>query len=157
MQPIIPDPEKWGKRPRNPPEKQEAKLQAECVFWYRNVWYKNFRHLWATFNEGQDVNTKESMGLMPGASDLIYKETPGRGLIPLELKFPGEDHEVSRIIRQAEFIMDVGDYGGFVDNLEQFQRIIQGENCWIDPVKVLKYCKSIKNKTLTWNKNLFEL
>jgi len=150
-----PEPDKWGKRPRPPSHRYEAKLQVECVLWYRNIWYKDFRRLWATFNEGQDVNTKDSMGLMPGASDLIYKEKPGRGLIPLELKFPGETHEVARIKKQAEFIIDVGDCGGFVDNLEQFQRIIQGEDCWIDPVRVLEYCKKTKFKTLIWNKDLF--
>jgi hypothetical protein len=75
--------------------------------------------------------------------------------MPLEIKFPGETHEVSRIIKQAEFIIDVGDCGGFVDNLNQFQRIIQGEDCWISPVKVLDYCRKLRYKTLIWNRELF--
>ena len=152
-----PDPAKWGKRPKPLQNKREAKLQVECVLWYRNIWYKNYRCLWATFNEGRDVNTKDSMGLNAGASDLMYKEKTGRmrGLIPLELKFEGETHEVARVKKQAEFIIDVGDCGGFVDSFEQFQRIIGGEDCWIDPQKVLDYCNKTKFKTLTWNRNLF--
>ena len=134
---------------------KEARLQAQCVLWYRNEWYSHPRSLWATFNEGQNVNAKNSSGLIPGVSDLLYHESWNRGLIGLEMKFPGERHETARLISQATWIIEICNCGGFVDDFDIFKNIIKGENCWINPVKVLQYCQSIKSKTIEWNRDLF--
>ena len=92
---------------------------------------------------------------MPGVSDLLYYESWDRGLIAIEMKYPGERHEVSRLISQASWIIDVCKCAGFVDDLGMFKNIIKGDNCWIDPVKVLHYCQSVKSKTIEWDRNLF--
>ena len=133
---------------------KEAILQAKCVQWYRNVWYQNQDGLWSTNNEGRDVNTKMTMGMRAGVSDLCLKD--GRGLGGIELKAHGEVHTVSHVIRQATWIINVCDFGGFCDNLEQFQRIVQGEPCWYDPRKVLEYLKTLKTKSFTWDSTKFE-
>ena len=134
---------------------REGRLQAECVLWYRNEWYSHPRSLWATFNEGQNVNNKNSLGLIPGVSDLLYNENWNRGLIGLEMKYPGERHDTARLISQATWIIEICNCGGFVDDFDMFRRVIKGENCWIDPVRVLEYCRKIKHKTIEWDKRLF--
>jgi hypothetical protein len=134
---------------------KEAKLQSECVKWYRNEWYKNPKSLWATFNEGQNVSGKISIGLQGGVSDLLLYERNGRGLIGIEMKYPGESHNVLHVIRQAQWILDVCDCGGLVDNLFQFQRIIQGESAWYDPERVLAYLDTIKTKSFVWDGSKF--
>ena len=130
---------------------KEARLQSEMVKWYRNVWYKNPKMLFAVFNEGINVSGKISMGLVPGVSDLLYYEKDGRKLLGLEVKHPGESHDVAHVSRQLKFIIDVCDGGGIVDSLIQFQRIIQGENCWHDPQKVLTYLSTLKTKSFVWD------
>lgn len=134
---------------------REGRLQAECVIWYRNVWYKNPKHLWATFNEGKDVNTRNSLGLTPYVSDLLYYEPRGRGLIGIEMKFPGETHEVRRIIGQAKWLYEVTSVGWFCDSLEMFQEIIKGGE-GIDPLAVLDYCCGLKTRGMVWNRDKFK-
>jgi len=141
---------------KNPINKVEAKFQTKCVLWYRNIWYQNLHNLFAVFNEGIDVNTKNSMGMVPGVSDLLYYESWKRGLLGLECKSPGMSHSVAKLIRQAKWIIDVCDGGGFFDDYEQFQRIIKGENCWIDPKKVLAFCEHTNKKTIIWNREIFK-
>ena len=143
-----------GKKPREV-HHREGRLQAECVLWYRNIWYKNPKHLWATFNEGKNVNTKFSLGLIPGVSDLLYYEPTGRGLVGIEMKFPGETHEVRRIKTQAQWLIDVCSVGYFCDSLEMFQSIITGGD-GIDPSLVLSFCSSLKTASLIWNNERFE-
>lgn len=135
---------------------KEGRLQAQCVIWYRNEWYRNPRNLWATFNEGRDVNTKLSLGLTPFVSDLLYFESWGRGLIGIEMKFPGESHEVSRLVGQAKWLIEVTSEGYFCDSLEMFQDIIKGGK-GVSPLAVLNYCNALSTKTLTWNSELFKL
>lgn len=132
---------------------KEARLQAEAVKWYRNVWYQNQDGLWATNNEGRDVNTKMTMGMRAGVSDLCLKD--GRGLGGIELKAHGEVHTVSHVIRQATWIINVCDFGGFCDSKDIFIRIVQGEPCWYDPRKVLEYLKTLKTKSFTWDSTKF--
>lgn len=132
----------------------EGRLQAECVLWYRNEWYRHPRNLWATFNEGKDVSSKLSLGLTPFVSDLLYFEPWGRGLVGIEMKYPGESHEVRRIMGQAMWLIDVASEGWFCDSLEMFQRIIRGGG-GIDPHTVLTYCQGLKTKTLVWDANNF--
>jgi hypothetical protein len=134
---------------------KEARLQAECVRWYRNDWFKNPKMLFAVFNEGLNVSGKISMGLVPGVSDLLYYEKDGRKLIGIELKFPGESHDIQHVIRQCKFIIDVCDSGGFCDNLEQFKQLIQGGSTLYDPQKVLAYLESLKTKSFVWNSEKF--
>lgn len=134
---------------------KEARLQSDCVHWYKNIWYQNQKALWATFNEGQNVSGKISMGLQGGVSDLLLYERAGRGLIGIEMKYPGESHNVLHVTRQCNWILDVCDGGGFCDNLEQFQRIIQGEPAWYDPRKVLAYLATVKANSFVWDGSKF--
>ena len=133
---------------------KEARLQAEAVKWYRNIHYQNPKCLWSVSNEGKNVSGKISLGMLGGVSDLLLYEKNGRGLIGIEMKHPGESHNVAHVQRQARWILDVCN-GGFCDNLFQFQRIIQGEDCWYDPIKVLAYLKTLKTKSFTWDSTKF--
>lgn len=133
----------------------ESQLQAQCVLWYHNEHYQNPRNLWATFNEGRDVNTKRTMGLLEGVSDLLYF-CPIYGLTAIEMKFEGKSHETKRLISQAEWILEVPKRGGFCDSLEMFQQIIRGKSQGIDPQAVINYCKQQKTKTITWKNERFK-
>lgn len=132
---------------------KEARMQVECVRWFRNEWQKNQKGLWATFNEGRDVSTKISMGLLPGVSDLILKDYRGMG--GLEAKFPGETHTVDHLKKQATWIIETCDFGGFFDSVEQFKAIIQGKSAWYDPRVVLKYLESVRIKSIVWDGSKF--
>jgi hypothetical protein len=125
------------------------------VKWYRNEWYKNPKSLWATFNEGQNVSGKISIGLQGGVSDLLLYERNGRGLIGIEMKYPGESHNVLHVIRQAQWILDVCDCGGFVDTRNSFIEIIKGNDSWIDPKNLLIYLEKLRTKTFIWNSSIF--
>ena len=132
---------------------REARMQSECVTWYRCIWYQNRRGLWATNNEGKDVGKKLAMGMLSGVSDLCLKDA--RGLGGIEMKYPGESHEVAHVINQAEWIIETCDFGGFVDGFEQFKRIVQGESAWIDPHKVKAYLLTLTKKTFIWDSSRF--
>lgn len=132
---------------------KEGRMQYECVKWYRNEWCKNPKRLWATFNEGRDVATKISMGLLPGVSDLILKDYRGMG--GLEAKYPGETHTVDHLITQAKWIIETCDFGGFFDTTEQFKAIVQGKSAWYDPKVVLRYLESLKVKSIVWDGSKF--
>lgn len=131
----------------------EAKLQSECVLWYKNNHVNSRRELWATFNEGKDVNSKLSMGMTVGVPDLMHFGESG--LTGIEMKYPGTGHNVKHLINQAEWLINVPSRGWFCDNLEEFKCIIGGGR-GIDPVKVLKYCKSVKTKSIVWKREFFE-
>ena len=45
---------------------EETKLQASMHLWYANESGYDPRTLWATFNEGEGVGKKKSMGLVEG-------------------------------------------------------------------------------------------
>lgn len=129
----------------------EAKLQAQCVMWYRNEWYKNPKNLWATMNEGRDVNTKRSMGMMEGVSDLLYFCPEEKRLIAIEMKLPNTTHSIPHLIRQAKWIIEVPQLGGFCDSLEMFKAIIKRESNGIDPREIIDHCTNLKQKTIKWN------
>ena len=132
---------------------KEAKLQKECVIWYRNIWRWNNDGFWSTNNEGRDVNTKLSMGMRAGVSDLCLKDERGFGGI--EIKAHGESHDVKHVIRQAQWIINVCDFGGFCDSLEQFQSVVQGTGECYDPKRVLAYLNTLKTKSFTWDATKF--
>jgi hypothetical protein len=132
---------------------RESRLQYECVKWYRNLSGYPQDNLWAVFNEGRDVNTKLSLGLRAGVSDLLLKDH--RGLVGIEMKYIGETHVVTHLIRQAEWIQNVCDKGGFCDNLEQFKNIAGGDPAWYDPGIVLYYLRRIKTKHFVWDSSIF--
>jgi len=134
---------------------EEAKLQAECHIWYVNEFRGKPLNLWSTFNEGKNVSQKLSMGMVPGVSDMLYYESWGRGLIGLEFKYSGTSHNVSHLLNQASWIFDVCDCGGFVDSFAVFKHIIKGENCWIDPQKVIDYCHSVNTGSIVWESGKF--
>ena len=137
---------------------QEGRLQAQCVIWYRNLHCSRpalFKHLWATFNEGKNINTKLSLGLMPYVSDLLYLRPETKELVGIEIKFPGCEHEVKRVIGQARWIIDVPGAGGFCDSLELFMKIIRGESEGIDPKKVISHCEKLKSSRFIWDSKLF--
>lgn len=95
------------------------------------------------------MNKKLAMGMLPGVSDACLKDH--RGLGGLEFKYPGEGHSVQHVIDQANWILHTCDFGGFVDDFHQFQRIVQGAPDWIDPRRVLNYLATIKTKTFIWD------
>ena len=134
---------------------KEARLQAECVKYYRNEWYQNPKALFSVFNEGVNVGGKISLGMVGGVSDLLLYEREGRGLIGIEMKYTGESHNVLHVIRQCNWIIDVCDGGGFVDSLDQFKRIVYGEPAWYDPRKVLLYLATLKTKSFIWDGSKF--
>jgi hypothetical protein len=131
----------------------EAKLQQQCVMWYKNKYPDSGKHLFAVFNEGRDVSTKMSMGLTPGVSDLIYIGEDGKAY-GYELKQLGTEHNVSHLIEQASWLIEVlSGRGWFCDSLEAFQRAILGDHSLcISPVKVLDYCRKLRTKTVLWDK-----
>lgn len=129
---------------------EEGRLQAECVKWYRNEWCKNPKNLFSVFNEGLNMSTKLSLGMVGGVSDLIYYEPNSRKLIGIEMKFKGKFHDVKHLIRQSEWMIDVCDQGWFCDSLEMFKGIIDGTGVGIDPEKILKDLKNTKSKTIIW-------
>jgi len=133
----------------------EAKLQAECHIWYVNEFRGKPLNLWSTFNEGKNVAQKRSMGMVPGVSDMLYYESWGRGLIGLEFKYPGTQHNVNHLMTQAKWILQVCDCGGFIDSFADFKAIIKGDNCRIDPQKVIDYCKSVKTGSIVWDPSKF--
>ena len=139
----------------------EGKLQANMVLWYRNDWYKLPKNLWATFNEGQNANMKQSLGLIPGVSDLLYLEPRGighgRGLMGIEVKYPGERHKVAHVIRQAKWILEVPGIGGFCDSLEMFREIIRGDHNGIDPRSVILYLEKLKTTEFVWDSSKFTI
>ena len=135
--------------------KNEAQLQASCVEWYRNDWHKNLDGLWATFNEGQNVGGKLSMGMLAGVSDLLLKDD--RGLIGIEMKFSGNSHDVIHLRRQANWILNTCDGGGFCDGKNMFIRIVMGEDAWVKPDVVLNWLKDVKTKTIVWDSKNFRL
>jgi hypothetical protein len=61
---------------------RESRLQYEAVRWYRNFSGYPQDNLWAVFNEGRDVNTKLSLGLRAGVSDLLLKDHRDREIAP---------------------------------------------------------------------------
>lgn len=132
---------------------KEAKLQAECIHWYRNIFYQNRRGLWSVTNEGKDVNKKLALGMLPGVSDLCLKDS--RGLGGIELKYPGEDHNVLHVINQAEWIIETCDWGGFCDSKEIFIQMVKGESSGIDPRKVKAYLLTLTKKSFTWDSSKF--
>jgi len=140
---------------RAPSANEEAKLQTECNLWYINEWRQHPKNLWTTFNEGKNVSQRLSMGMVSGVSDRLYYESWGRGLIGLEFKYPGTKHDVQHVIRQCEWILEVCDGGGFIDDRSQFINIITGHNSWHDPSRVLLYLSKIKTSSFIWDGSKF--
>lgn len=129
---------------------EEGRLQAECVKWYRNDWGYFPKNLFAVFNEGLNMSTKLSLGMVGGVSDLLYKDPNTGDLVGVEIKFKGKSHDVKHLIRQAEWIIDVCDQGWFCDSLEMFKGIIDGTGIGINPKDVIALCKKAKTKTIIW-------
>lgn len=133
---------------------KEGRMQAECMRWFRNE-YSGCGYIWGTFNEGLDVQTKISLGLLPGVSDLLGYKLPRPGLTGLEAKFPGESHNVKHVLRQAHFILDVCDTGWFFDNVAQFQSIVLGTGKGYEPSRVVEVLNRLKTASFVWNGNMF--
>ena len=117
--------------------------------WYVNESGYDGRTLWATFNEGEGIGKKRSMGLVEGVSDLLMYR--GDELAGIEVKVLGEQHEVDRLRKQAEWIRDVcGGNGGFCHSLEMFKEFVRGDGGIVPAWFVLRELKWVKTKTVKW-------
>lgn len=96
------------------------------------------------------MNTKLSLGLQRGVSDLLLKDH--RGLIGIEMKHLGMYHPVKHLIEQAEWILDVCDAGGFIYSLESFKQVVLGRSSWVHPLIVIDFCRKVKTKSVLWDK-----
>lgn len=131
----------------------EAKLQSECVMWFKNTYPEYADRLFAVFNEGKDVTHKLSIGLTPGVPDLLYVNTKGF-LIGFELKQKGSRHNVKHLIRQSEWMLSVlPGKAWFCDSFDEFRNYfdLASVTGLIDPRRVLEYCKKCKKKEIEWD------
>lgn len=133
--------------------KKEGKLQAQ-IFSY--IWnkYPDMRGcLFSTFQETSsqiDGAIKRSLGLVAGVSDFIFCDNGDT--VGIELKYPDSSHKVDHIIQQAQWLLKVPKRGYFCDSLEMAEDIIINKGKGIDPKRVLEYAKSLKTKTMIWQK-----
>lgn len=143
--------------------KSEAKLQADCIIWFKNNHVELSQRMWATMNEGRDVTLKLAMGMTPGVSDILYYGEDDH-LYGFELKLPGAVHSINHLKKQAKWMVDVlGDRGFFVDSFEAFKKACGG--CGQDsdtseciPAKVVyDFCCKCKQKTITWRHDGFSV
>lgn len=133
---------------------EEARLQARCVVGHAAKYPERRKFLIGYFAETKsrvEGAQKQSLGLVRGVSDLMYFWGRFRGI---EMKFPGSSHKVDHLKEQCEWLITVPDEGYFCDSEEMFWEIIEGGN-GIDPRKVLAYLKTIKDKSITWDRELF--
>lgn len=129
----------------------EAKLQSDCVLWYRNTIHEIPPRLWGNFNE--NAKHKLSSGMLKGISDLMYM-TVDKELIAVELKFPGTRHDCTHLREQAEFLKNIPHKGFFCDSLDQFKNIILTGGGGISPESVLRYIEGRKS-SIKWDSSKF--
>ena len=109
-------------------EQSEAKIQQSCVQWFKNNYC--LRHhsprcvIQSVPNESkskQETLVKLSMGMLPGASDLVVI-IPGIVLF-VEVKRPGEKpRENQREYRDT--VIELGFRYEVVTSIEEFQQLI---------------------------------
>lgn len=123
---------------------KELKLQAEMVLKFSQEYPKRRGDLFATFQTTSSVIQGSNMlsaGLVAGVSDLIYIDSYGQ-LVGIEVKFPGEYHNLIHILEQCRFLTENAHHGWFCASLEQFDEIIRTDGKWggIDPCDVVDWC-----------------
>lgn len=130
----------------------EAKLQQQCVVWYKNTYPHYGKRLFAVFNEGKDVTHKLGVGLTPGVPDLLHVDIYGF-LYGYEMKQIGTYHKVEHLIVQAKWMIEVlQGRGYFCDSLEAFQKAMEGDfSLCVNPEIVLKNCLRLKSKSVLWD------
>lgn len=126
----------------------EAQLQAECVLGWKNANPRKADRLWATFNEGENVGKKLSMGMSIGCPDLLHYDN--HILTGIELKFKGTRHNRMHLIKQAKWLMSIPDKGYFVDSVEMFMSVMEG-GVGILPEEVLRRCEKSNKSSILWD------
>lgn len=156
----------------------EHQLQADCVIWFSQEYPLLRGSLWGNFAEQgiASAGKKLSLGLVKDLPDLMFSINGTFGGI--ELKLPRSRHCVDHLVGQACWLYGNTDIGVFCDSLDGFKcliksviavpatgtafsqelkllRFIGDDSSIIHPLMVIDYCKSIKTKTTTWNKENF--
>ena len=132
--------------------KTEARLQAKMVIEFSQKRPEEKGCLIGYFAETENKiegATKLSLGLVKGASDLLYVTKTSR-LIGIEVKAPGSRHSVRHLQEQARWLMKVPFLGFFCDTLEMFWDIINYQ-AGIRPKDVLEYLEKVKTETIAWD------
>ena len=129
------------KRTRN---QKELKLQAQMVLKFSQEYPERRGDLFATFqntNSAIQGSNMLSAGLVAGVSDLIYIDSYGH-LIGIEVKFPGEYHNLIHILDQCRFLIQNAHNGWFCNSLESFCSIVEldGISGGIHPEMVQAWC-----------------
>lgn len=110
-------------------EPTEARLQQDCVVWFRNTYpHQRYRLIMIHNNPRSAIDGTRliGMGMMKGASDLIYlRESSGITVLPhfLECKLPMGYMSPEQKVFQSR----VQGYGWKYDvfrSLEEFQKLI---------------------------------
>lgn len=130
--------------------KSEHALQADIVVWYWNTYPERRGTLWANFAEQNKIQAsmKKPLGLVRALPDLMTVRD-GK-LIGIELKLPNTRHERTHLIEQATWLINNPDKGYFCDSLEMAKGILDGTGEGIDPMNILRYIQSSKNKSFLW-------
>jgi len=124
---------------------KEAKLQSQMAVEHSQQRPEENGLLWATLNRTlsiRDGQKQKAMGLKRGVSDLIYYKF---GILyGIEVKFPGNKHDLDHIKQQYEWGLSIAKHGGhyfIVTTLEAFWAVINGE---VDQVRGLYHLADIK-------------
>lgn len=156
----------------------EHQLQADCVIWFAQEYPEMRGSLWGNFSEQgiASAGKKLSLGLVKDLPDIMFRIS---GMFcGVELKLMGSRHPTQHLVGQAWWLEKNTDIGCFCDSLDGFKcliksviavpatgtafsqelkllRFIGDDSSIIHPLMVIDYCKSIKTKTTTWNKENF--
>lgn len=96
----------------------ESKLQHDLIMWFGQK-YPQYRNLLIEINNDTysmyHAVKRKSMGMVPGASDLIFiiPTSTFPQIAGLELKARGSVHKSEKILRQLEWGKSIKDIGGY--------------------------------------------
>ena len=105
-------------------DKTEAKIQSECVDWFRQV--HNDKVLFAVPNEGNRINgaIMVAMGLTSGVADMIFMQPKTGQLIGIETKTPTGVQSPKQKVWEKKCIANGGQYY-IIRSLSEFQNLIE--------------------------------
>jgi len=101
----------------------EDQLQRKCVLWFHTTYPLHRGMLFEINNKTDKGANRRTLGLVPGASDLMLISPLG---VPsaLEVKVNGTRHNVAHLKKQVEWgklVAENHGYSSFIFTLEQFQ------------------------------------
>lgn len=102
----------------------EDQLQQQIVTYFHNTYPEHRGMLFEVNNKTDKGAHRRALGLVPGASDLLYIDTKGIAHA-MELKAPGTRHDVKHLEKQLNWGQRVALRGGstsFIFSLEQFKQ-----------------------------------